>query len=103
LLSGLFSIGGGFISTLAKSQTGCTAQMEPSLPYPFDSARSMLRMARESKLSIAEMKHMNELAPFEEALHHGLDAIWCHAFASNRAGDRILRRIDIPRGEKTHN
>ena len=75
-----FSIGGGFISTLAEiSQLVAPLKMESAMscPYPFDSARSMLRMARDSKLSIAEMKHMNELTHHsEEALNHGLEAVW---------------------------
>jgi L-serine dehydratase len=75
-----FSIGGGFISTLAEiSQLVAPLKMESAAtcPYPFDSARSMLRMSRESNLSIADMKRKNELAHMSEAaLDQGLDAIW---------------------------
>ena len=75
-----FSIGGGFISTQDEiSQLVAPLKMESAAtcPYPFDSARSMLRMSRESKQSIAEMKRKNELAHMsEDALNQGLDAIW---------------------------
>lgn len=75
-----FSIGGGFINTLAEiDQLNAPLKMETaaSFPYPFDSARSMLRMSRESSLSIAEMKKANELQKMTEAeLIQGLDKIW---------------------------
>ena len=75
-----FSIGGGFISTLEDiSKLVAPLKMKPAdaCPYPFDSARSMLRMAQESKLSIAEMKQKNELAYRSEAeLNQGLDELW---------------------------
>jgi len=48
-----------------------------SCPYPFPSASAMLEMAKESQLSIAAMKRINELAFMpEHALDPGLDAIW---------------------------
>lgn len=75
-----FSIGGGFINTLAEiHQLQAPLKMEPSASYtyPFDSAKMMLAMANERKLSIAEMKHANELDHFsEDALNQGLDAVW---------------------------
>jgi len=75
-----FSIGGGFISTLAEiSQLVAPLKMESSVscPYAFDSASSMLRMSVESGLSIAQMKRVNELEyTSEHALNQGLDAIW---------------------------
>lgn len=75
-----FSIGGGFINTLAEiDQLNAPLKMEiaASFPYPFDSARSMLRMSRESSLSIAEMKKANELQKMTEAeLIQGLEKIW---------------------------
>jgi len=75
-----FSIGGGFVSTLAEiSQLVAPLKMESAAtcPYPFDSARSMLRMSRESKLTIADMKRKNEFVHMsEEELDRGLDAIW---------------------------
>jgi L-serine dehydratase len=75
-----FSIGGGFINTLAEiSQLVAPLRMEPmdACPFGFDSARSMLRMSEESGLSIVEMKRRNELTYRSESdLNRGLDAIW---------------------------
>jgi len=75
-----FSIGGGFVSTLAQiNQLVAPLQMEPSTscPYAFDSARSMLSMSNASGLSIAEMKRVNELDYVsDDELNTGLDAIW---------------------------
>jgi L-serine dehydratase len=75
-----FSIGGGFISTLAEiSQLVAPLKMESaaSCPYPFDSARSMLQMSADSGLSIAAMKHTNETGfVSQHALENGLDNIW---------------------------
>jgi L-serine dehydratase len=75
-----FSIGGGFISTLAEiSQLVAPLKMESaaSCPYAFDSARQMLQMSIDSGLSISGMKRINELEHLsEQALDHGLDEIW---------------------------
>jgi len=75
-----FSIGGGFIATLAEiTQLVAPLKMESaaSCPYPFDSALSMLQMSRDGELSIAEMKRLNEVIHASDvALDHGLDAIW---------------------------
>ena len=75
-----FSIGGGFINTLAEiTQLVAPLKMETAAacPYPFDSARSMLQMSTDSDLSIADMKRANELTHLpEDALNDGLDAIW---------------------------
>ena len=75
-----FSIGGGFITTLAEIDSlVAPLKMESavSCPYPFDSAHSMLEMSSSSGLSIAAMKRINELAYIpEQELDAGLDAIW---------------------------
>jgi L-serine dehydratase len=75
-----FSIGGGFITTLAEIDSlVAPLKMESatSCPYPFDSALSMLDMSGASGLSIAAMKRVNELAYIpEQELDAGLDAIW---------------------------
>ena len=75
-----FSIGGGFITTLAEiDQLVAPLKMESteSCPYAFDSAQSMLDMSRSSGLSIAQMKRTNELAYMPAAaLDAGLDAVW---------------------------
>lgn len=75
-----FSIGGGFISTLAeidKLQAPLKMASDASCAYPFDSAVAMLLMAKDADLSIARMKQANELAYMSEAaLLEGMDAIW---------------------------
>lgn len=74
-----FSIGGGFINTLAEiSQLVAPLKMENgACSYAFDSASSMLLMSDENSISIAAMKRINEHENLsEEALDHGLDAIW---------------------------
>ena len=75
-----FSIGGGFISTLAEiEQLVAPLKMNSavSCPHPFDTARSMLQMATDTGLSIAAMKRINEREYLsDDALNHGLDSIW---------------------------
>ena len=75
-----FSIGGGFICTLAQiTQLVAPLKMQPTdfCPYAFDSARSMLQMAENSGLTIARMKRINEIEHISElALNEGLDTIW---------------------------
>lgn len=60
-----YSIGGGFVVTAAEreaSRAVTASEDAPSCPYPFENAAAMLRMARESGLSIAAMKRANEIA-----------------------------------------
>jgi len=75
-----FSIGGGFICTLAEiSRLNAPLKMQSmvSYPYAFDSADSMVRMAIDSGLSIADMKRQNEQVCMTAVeLSNGLDAIW---------------------------
>lgn len=75
-----FSIGGGFVSTLAEiNALVAPLHMVPDDAYPFGfaSARAMLRMAGESGLSIAAMKRANESRVMPETtLDEGMDAIW---------------------------
>lgn len=75
-----FSIGGGFINTLEEiKKLQAPLKMRPfeSCKYPFDSANTMLQMAMETPISIAEMKRVNELQHLEEgALLHGMDEVW---------------------------
>ncbi len=92
-----FSIGGGFISTLGEiSQVVAPLQMQASAahPYPFDSAASMLDMAQEQHISIAEMKLANELLRHKKArLFQGLDDIWqamCHCIQRGLKAEGIL-------------
>ncbi|MDH5326792.1 MAG: L-serine ammonia-lyase [Gammaproteobacteria bacterium] len=75
-----FSIGGGFISTQEQIHQLTAPLKLPSphsCPYPFDSAATMLQMAQQHHLSIAQMKRQNELAHRDEnSLNQGLLAIW---------------------------
>jgi L-serine dehydratase len=75
-----FSIGGGFISTLAEiQQVVAPLKMEPSgsHPYPFDTGDRMMEMSAESQLSIADMKRLNEQTYLSDGnLNDGLDEIW---------------------------
>jgi L-serine dehydratase len=75
-----FSIGGGFINTLAEiTQLQAPLKMVPSFSckYPFDSASAMLQMAKESHISIAQMKRVNELEhTTEKTLLEGMDKLW---------------------------
>jgi len=104
-----FSIGGGFISTLAEiNQLVAPLKMESaaSCPYAFDSALSMLQMSIDSGLSISDMKLINELEHIsEQALIHGLDEIWqsmCSCVEKGLAADGVLPGgLDLPRRAKT--
>ncbi|MCU7940341.1 MAG: L-serine ammonia-lyase [gamma proteobacterium symbiont of Bathyaustriella thionipta] len=75
-----FSIGGGFINTLAEIsqlQAPLKMQSSSSYKYPFDSANSMLQMAKESHFSIAQMKQVNELEDLTQSvLFEGMNRIW---------------------------
>ncbi len=75
-----FSIGGGFISTLDEiNSIVAPLQMSSadSFPYAFDSAQSMLDMAADSGLSIADIKRANETKMIPAAeLERGIDSIW---------------------------
>jgi L-serine dehydratase len=75
-----FSIGGGFITTKQQLQNASeTAFIEPAAdsPYPFDTAKAMLAMAKQNDLSIAQMKLANELTRYSEnELTARLDRIW---------------------------
>jgi L-serine dehydratase len=100
-----FSIGGGFINTLSEiHHLQAPLKMEPvtTCTYPFDSAGSMLQMARDSGKSIAQMKRVNELDHMSEAtLTQGMDAIWQSMQAcitSGLAADGILPGgLNLPR------
>ncbi len=74
-----FSIGGGFISTLAEiNQLVAPIKLEAtfSCGYPFENANQMMGMSADSGLSVADMKRNNELErASEKQLNEGLDAI----------------------------
>ncbi len=74
-----FSIGGGFVDTLAEIRQLTTPLSLQAFtpPYAFDSADAMLRMSSNHQLSIAQMKRCNETARLPEAeLNAGLETIW---------------------------
>ena len=76
-----FSIGGGFIATRDEMQSVVAPikmQNEQISPYPFDSGNTMISMALENNLSIAQMKRLNEINYFgdESYLNKGIDTIW---------------------------
>lgn len=72
-----YSVGGGFVLTAAEHAQGKATEDGPPVPYPFDTAEAMLRMARDSGLSIAQMKRANELTRRPAAeLDQGLLRIW---------------------------
>jgi len=75
-----FSIGGGFISTLAEiDNIEAPIATEPSAayPYPFDNSDQMLEMSKKNNKTIWEMKLANELENLpEEMLINKLDEIW---------------------------
>jgi len=74
-----YSIGGGFVVTAGERSASmhATGADQGSCPYPFDSAATMLRMARESGQSIASMKRSNELARYSQSdLNTGIARIW---------------------------
>ncbi len=76
-----FSIGGGFVQTEAERHEAVSAPKSatPSVdvPYPFHNAEGMLRMGRESGLTIAAMKRANEtVTQSNEQLDARLDHIW---------------------------
>ena len=75
-----YSTGGGFIVTEEALAAGVDAQGDDrpqALPYPFDTAATMLRMADESGQTIAEMKRANERVHLSDAaLDSELRTIW---------------------------
>jgi L-serine dehydratase len=72
-----YSVGGGFVLTAAELTDGRRADEGASVPFPFDTAAEMLRMAEGSGLSIAAMKRRNELARVDATtLDGGLRRIW---------------------------
>ena len=72
-----YSVGGGFVLTARELDRQDGAAMPEGVPHPFRSAAEMLRMARESGHTIAQMKRRNELATRSaQDLDAGLARIW---------------------------
>ncbi len=96
-----YSIGGGFVVTAAEREGGAPAEAAgppgQAWPYPFSTAAQMLRMARESGLSVADMKRANEaVARAPAAVATGLDGIWAAMDAC--IGRGLSREGDLPGG-----
>lgn len=74
-----YSIGGGFVVTAAEREQPQAASADDTTtwPYPFENAAAMLRMARQTGLSIADMKRENEarLRSWQD-LEAGVQNIW---------------------------
>ena len=95
-----YSIGGGFIVTaeeLAAGEAGAGDDAGTQVPFPFEDATSMLRMADESGNSIARMMLANERALRSEAeVDAGLSALWA---AMDGCIDRgLARHGELPGG-----
>ena len=72
-----YSVGGGFVLTAEELAAGKATDSGPPVPFPFDNAEAMLRMARDSGLSIAEIKRKNELSRMDAGrLDQGIRRIW---------------------------
>jgi len=103
-----FSIGGGFISTLAdikQSVAPLKMKSAESVPYAFDSVQRMMDMSTTSGLSVAEMKRRNEMIFMsEKSLNQGLDLIWDamkRCIKNGLAAEGILPGgLNIPRRAK---
>lgn len=69
-----YSIGGGFITTEEEFEQPSTTISRP--PYPFTTARQLLKLCQDNKLTIAELMMANELTWREtRAIHEGILAI----------------------------
>ncbi|MGH1569470.1 L-serine ammonia-lyase [Methylobacterium sp. P31] len=95
-----YSIGGGFIVTAAQrdAELPPSQAADPRLwPYPFETSATMLRMARDSGLSIAAMKRANEAVGRTEAeIDKGLTRIWQAMNACIERG--LSREGELPGG-----
>ncbi len=103
-----FSIGGGFVYTLAEiaaaGDVNNTARSDA--PYAFASAAAMLEMAHSSGLTIAAMKRKNEQVRMSDAeLDQGLDHIWSAMQRSVESGlasaGQLPGALQLPRRAKS--
>ncbi len=94
-----YSIGGGFVVTGEQRERPqeIEAARRPTRPFPFANAAEMLRMARDSGLSVAEMKKANECtARSEREVERGLATIWSAMDACIERG--LARDGELPGG-----
>jgi len=72
-----YSIGGGFVVTEAEMQAGEAGLPGAECPFPFDSAARMLKMARDSGKTIAQLKLANELCfRSKTEIDRGIARLW---------------------------
>ena len=72
-----YSIGGGFVLTERELEAPDNADGQSEVPFGFKTAAQMLTMARESGLSIADMKRRNEVAAGHGTkLKPGIATVW---------------------------
>lgn len=72
-----YSVGGGFVLTERELGQAENTDGAIAVPYPFRNATEMLEMAAKSGLTIAQMKHANELVRMDaETLDTGIARIW---------------------------
>ncbi|MCI5059854.1 MAG: L-serine ammonia-lyase [Alphaproteobacteria bacterium] len=96
-----YSVGGGFVvSEEELREQGLKQKSQPQIkkiPYPFENADEMLRMAEESGLSIAQMKKENELTRINsKELATQIKKIWS---VMNASIDRGLDKKGVLPGE----
>ncbi len=95
-----YSTGGGFIATaeqIAGAAEGTDGDRSAGVPYPFDTAAAMLRMAGESGMSVAGMKRANECVDRSGGeIDAGLAAIWSAMAACIDRG--LSRHGELPGG-----
>lgn len=95
-----YSIGGGFVVTAAERECPdaiIAADEAIHWPYPFETAAAMLRMARESGLSIADMKRQNEICVrTPDEVQTGVARIWSVMNACIERG--LSREGELPGG-----
>ena len=89
-----YSLGGGFI---ARGDEPEVASQTGAPPYPYDSADSLLRMAAENDLSIAELVHANELTwRTADEIRERMNSLWA---AMKSCIDRGLRTEGVLPGK----
>jgi L-serine dehydratase len=70
-----YSVGGGFVVDEQEAESG--PREDVAVPYPFNSAEELVRLANENQCSIAELMARNEVALGREPdLRAGLLQIW---------------------------
>ncbi len=72
-----FSIGGGFVVRDGELSATAVRPEQPSVPYPFSSARELLQLTGQQQLSFSQIALANERVFRSDAeIHNGLQRIW---------------------------